>query len=91
MAQQAVANSPLEFSVSDTATIVEMDDDGVAPYMGANHPRNPSGAVSAAAQTPAQTVRSLFQTEAVAIKAVNYQSWGTLRDGSVNRITGVAY
>lgn len=91
MAQQAVANSPLEFSVSDTATIVEMDDDGVAPYMGANHPRNPSGAVSAAAQVPPQTVRSLFQTEAVAIKAVNYQSWGTLRDGSVNRITGVAY
>ena len=91
MAQQAVANGPTTFDVNDTSTIVEMDDDGVAPYMGATQPRNPSGAVSAAAQVPPQTIRSLFQTEAVAVKMVTYQSWANLRDGSVNRITGVDY
>lgn len=91
MAQQAVANGPTTFDVNDTSTIVEMDDDGVAPYMGATQPRNPSGAVSAAAQVPPQTIRSLFQTEAVAVKMVTYQSWANLRDGSVNRITGVSY
>jgi HK97 family phage major capsid protein len=92
MAQQAVANGATTFEVSDSATIVEMDDDGIAPFMGANYPRSPSGAVGGAApQTPAASVRSLFQTETVAIKSVQYLSWAVLRAGSVNRITGVSY
>jgi len=49
MAQQAVASGPMDFTVSDSATIVEMDNDGVAPYMGANYPQSPSGAVGGAA------------------------------------------
>ena len=92
MAQQAIASGPMDFTVSDSATIVEMDDDGVAPYMGANQPRSPSGAVGgAAAQSPEASVRSLFQTETIALKLVQYLSWATLRAGSVNKITGVAY
>ena len=92
MAQQAIANGGITFDVSDSATIVEMDDDGVAPFMGANYPRSPSGAVGGAtAQIPAASVRSLFQTETVAIKLVQMLSWAELRADSTNRITGVSY
>ena len=92
MAYQAIASGQITFEVSDTATIVEMDDDGVAPYMGANYPRSPSGKVGGAvAQTPAAHVRSLFQTETVAIKMVQYLSWAEMRANSTNRITGIAY
>jgi hypothetical protein len=92
MAEQAIASGPMNFEVSDTATIVEMDTDGVAPFMGDNYPQSPSGAVGGAApQTPAASVRSLFQTETVALKNVQMLSWKVLRVGSVNRITGVSY
>ena len=95
MAHQAVANGPIMFTVSDSATIVEVDDDGVAPAMGAGQPRNPTGAVGGAngagTTTPLSPVRSLFQTETVAIKQVQYLSWAQLRDGAANRITGVDY
>lgn len=93
MSAQAVSSGAQTFSVSDSATIVEMDDDGVAPYMGENYPRNPSGQVGAAARDTVNTpgIRSLFQTETVAVKMVQYISWATLRAGSVNRITGVSY
>ncbi len=93
MAHQAIANGAIDISVSDSATVVEMDDDGVAPTMGANYPRNPSGQVGDAARDTVNNpnIRSLFQTETVAIKLVQYLSWASLRDGSVNRITGVAY
>ena len=95
MAQLAVASSAPTISVSDSATIVEVSDDGVAPAMGAAHPRNPTGAVGgpngAGTTTPLSGVRSLWQTEAVAIKSVQYLSWATLRSGAVNKITGVDY
>jgi hypothetical protein len=95
MAQQAVADGATRFDVSDTATIVEVDDDGVLPDMGAEQPRTPSGAVGgpggSQTTTPLSPVRSLFQTETVAIKSVQELSWAVLRDGSVNRITGVSY
>ncbi len=92
MAHQAIANGAMTFTVSDSATIVEMNDDGVAPYMGANYPRSPSGAVGGAvAQTPEASVRSLFQTETVAIKLVQYLSWAEMRANATNRITGVSY
>jgi len=93
MAQQAVARGGLEFSVSDSATIVEIDDDGVAPEMGAAQPRDPTGSVSDASRDTVNNpnIRSLFQTETTAIKLVQELSWANLRDGSVNRITGVSY
>ena len=82
------------FTVSDTATIVEMDDDGVQPTMSANYPRSPvTGQVGDAARDTVNTpaVRSLFQTETVAVKNVQFLSWQMMRSESVNRITGVAY
>lgn len=93
MSQQAVANGAMMFDVSDSATIVEIDDDGVAPTMGADYPRDPSGSVGDSARDAVNNppIRSLWQTESVAVKLVQYLSWATLRDGSVNRITGVSY
>jgi hypothetical protein len=95
MSAQAVANGAQRIEVSDSATIVEVDDDGVAPAMGADYPRSPTGQVGGAdgagTTTPVSPIRSLFQTESVAVKLVQYLSWGTLRANSVNRITGVSY
>jgi len=95
MSAQAVARGGMQFSVSDSATIVEVNDDGVAPDMGASYPRSPTGAVGGAdgagTTTPLSPVRSLWQTESVAVKCVQYLSWASLRDGSVNRITGISY
>ena len=93
MAQQAVANGPITFTVSDSATIVEVNDDGVDPEMGAGYPRSPSGTVGDAARDTVNNppIRSLFQTETVAIKQVQYLSWAQLRADATNRITGVSY
>jgi HK97 family phage major capsid protein len=98
MAQQAVARGAMRFDVSDTATIVEYDDNTAAdPHMDAGAPRSPNtGTVSDAinatdAASGLGNVRSLFQTETVAIRTIQDLSWATLRTGSVNKITGVAY
>jgi HK97 family phage major capsid protein len=82
------------FTVSDTATIVEVNDDGTDPTMGADEtPRTPSGTVADAARDDVNNppIRSLFQTETVALKHVQYMSWHKLRSGCVNRITSVDY
>lgn len=93
MAEIAVAQSAPVVDVSDTATVVMVDDDGVQPDMSATYPRSPNtGQVSDAAGTiPPSPVRSLWQTESVGIKSVQYLSWHNMRPGSVNRITGIAY
>lgn len=82
------------FSVSDTATIVEIDDDGVAPTMGADEtPRTPSGTVGDAARDTVNNppIRSLFQTESVAVKMVQYLSWHKMRSGCVNKVHTIDY
>ena len=103
MSAQAVGNGAITFDISDTATFVEIDDQGASsttnPAMEQAYPRTDmSGQVgdaathnSDAANTTKAPIRSLWQTESVAIKMVQYLSWATLRDGSVNRITGVSY
>ena len=103
MSAQAVANGGMTFDVSDTATFVEIDDQGASsttnPAMEQTYPRSDmTGQVGDAAthnsdalNTTKAPIRSLWQTESVAIKMVQYLSWATLRDGSVNRITGVSY
>ena len=94
-AQIAAAVGAPQFSTSDTATIVEMDDDGVEPSMtGGVYPRTPrTGQVGDEARetTNPGPIRSLFQTETVAVKNVQYLSWHRMRSECVNRITGVAY
>jgi HK97 family phage major capsid protein len=95
MAEIAIAQANPVVTVSDSATIVMVDDDGTPPAMGAAAVRNPSGQVlgvtGANSTTPVSPTRSLFQTEDVAIKSVQFLSWKNLRTGSVNRITGVSY
>ena len=96
MAQIAIGLGTPMISVSDTATIVEVNDDATQPAMSVAQPRSPNtgavgGAGGANTTTPLSPVRSLFQTEAVAVKIVQYLSWAKLRSGCVNRITGVAY
>lgn len=93
MSEIAIAQNAPTVEVSDSATLVMVDDDGVAPEMGAAYPRDPTGSVGDAARDTVNTppIRSLFQTETVAIKSVQYLSWHNLRAGSVNKITGVDY
>jgi hypothetical protein len=103
MSAQAVANGGMSFDVSDTATFVEIDDQGANtttnPAMEQAYPRtDQSGQVGDAAtwnsdalNTTKAPIRSLWQTESVAIKMVQYLSWATLRTDSVNRITGISY
>ena len=103
MSAQAVASGGMTFDVSDTATFVEIDDQGASsttnPAMEQTYPRSDmTGQVgdaathnSDAANTTKAPIRSLWQTESVAIKMVQYLSWATLRADSVNRITGVSY
>ena len=93
MAEIAVAQSAPMVDINDTATVVMVDDDGVAPDMGANYPRSPTSQVGDAARDTVNNppIRSLWQTESVGIKSVQYLSWHNMRAGSVNRITGVAY
>ena len=97
MAHQAVSSGAMTFEVNDSATIVEYDDAAPAPTMSQAQPRSPvSGSVSDAvtaadAAGGLGNVRSLFQTETVAIKSVQYLSWAQLRADATNRITGVSY
>ena len=103
MSAQAVGIGSTTFDVSDSATIVEIDDSGsngtTNPAMEQAYPRtDQSGQVGDAAthnaddlNTTKAPIRSLWQTESVGVKLVQYLSWATLRDGSVNRITGVSY
>jgi hypothetical protein len=103
MSAQAVALGPTTFDVSDSATIVEIDDQGANattnPAMEQTYPRaDQSGQVGDAStwnadalNTTKAPIRSLWQTESIGVKLVQYLSWATLRDGSVNRITGVSY
>lgn len=98
-AEMAVAQTGAGFDVSDTATIVEYnDDDQTDPHMTPNtHPRTPNeGSVDAAinaadAASGQGPVRSLYQTHSVAVKMTQYISWHRMRTGCVNRITGIAY
>jgi len=103
MSAQAVASGGMTFDVSDTATFVEIDDQGASsttnPAMEQTYPRTDmTGQVGDAATHNSDAlnltkapIRSLWQTESVAIKMVQYLSWATLRADSVNRITGVSY
>jgi hypothetical protein len=99
----ASAVSAPAFEVNDTATLVEIDTDGPnatdKPAMEDAYPRtDQTGQVGDAAtwnsdalNTVKAPIRSLFQTETVAVKNVQYLSWHRMRTACANRITGVAY
>jgi HK97 family phage major capsid protein/HK97 family phage prohead protease len=91
----ATAFGTPEFMVSDQATIVMADDDGVAPTMAATNAVNPAaGSINvsdAAGTTPPTVVRSMFQTWSTALRMVLPISWGMMRPGTAAYITGVAW
>lgn len=91
----ATAFGTPEFMVSDQATIVMADDDGVDPTMADTNAVNDSGGSlhvsdAVAAQPPA-VVRSMFQTWSTALRMVLPISWGMMRPGTAAYITGVAW
>lgn len=83
-----------EFDVSDQATIVMADDDGVAPTMTNGNAISDAGSIhvsDAAGTTPATAVRSMYQTWSVALRNVMPISWGMMRTGTVAYVTGVSW
>lgn len=77
----ATAFGTPEFEVSDVATIVEANDDGVAPQV---------TTVGAAATADAPPIRSLFQTWTTGVRMVMPLSWAMMRP-TASYITGVAW
>ncbi len=83
-----------EFNVSDQATLVMADDDGVAPTMADTNAITDAGSLhvsDAAGTTPPTVVRSMFQTWSVALRMVLPISWGMMRPNTVAYLTGVAW
>ena len=83
-----------EFDVSEQATLVMADDDGVAPTMAATNAINAAGSIhvsGAAGTTPPTAVRSLFQTWEIGLRMVMPISWGMLRTGTAAYLTGVSW
>jgi HK97 family phage major capsid protein/HK97 family phage prohead protease len=76
-----------QFETSNQATIIEADDDGTPPYVGP--PAGIEDIGSAAASTPPATVRSLFQTDSVALRQIMPLSWNQFRVANSYALTGV--
>ncbi len=88
------AADPVAIDASATATLVLTDSADPDPHMGAG-----DGTVTeptsthisdAAATVPPSDVRSLFQTNSVALRMIAPISWGMRSEGKVAYITGVA-
>jgi HK97 family phage major capsid protein len=81
-------DSPV-FETSNQATIIEADDDGTPPYVGP--PAGIEDVGTALASTPPATVRSLFQTDSVALRQIMPLSWNQFRVANSYALTGVAW
>lgn len=88
-----------EFDVSDTATLVMVNDDGTDPSMYHNTTEAPDVDVAGSAKVsdaagitggPA-VVKSLFQHWAIGLRMVMPITWGMFRTGTVAYVTGVAW
>lgn len=83
-----------EFDVSEQATLVMADDDGVAPTMADTNAVSVAGSLNvsdAAGTTPPTVVRSMFQTWELALRMVMPVSWGMMRTGVVAYLTAVSW
>ncbi len=83
-----------EFDVSEQATLVMADDDGVAPTMADTNAISAAGSLhvsDAAGTTPPTAVRSMFQTWEMALRMVLPISWGMMRAGTVAYVTAVSW
>lgn len=84
MKQVAWAPSAPTFEVSDSATLVEADLDGSAPEV--------SDVGTAARDTVNDpNIRSLFQTNSIAVKHTQDLSWHKMRSGCVSRLHTIDY
>ena len=83
-----------EFDVSEQASLVMADDDGVAPTMADTNAISEAGSLhisDAAGTTPPTEVRSMFQTWEMALRMVLPISWGMMRAGTVAYLTAVSW
>lgn len=83
-----------EFDVSQQATLVMIDDDGVAPTMADTNAISAAGSVhvsDAAATVPPSEVRSMFQTWETALRMVMPISWGMMRSNVTAYLTAVSW
>jgi hypothetical protein len=83
-----------EFDVSEQATLVMADDDGVAPTMADTNAISDGGSLhvsDAAGTVPPTVVRSVFQTWEVALRMVLPISWGMMRPNTVAYLTAVSW
>jgi hypothetical protein len=83
-----------EFDVSEQATLVMADDDGVAPTMADTNAISAAGSLhvsDAAGTTPPTAVRSMFQTWEMALRMVLPISWGMMRSNTTAYVTGVSW
>lgn len=78
------------FSVSDQATIVEVDDDGTDPTTSGGGLADISDVTTGVNATPAANVRSLYQTDSSALRMIMPLSWAQFR-GSVHVINTVTW
>ena len=83
-----------EFDVSDQATLVMADDDGVAPTMADTNAVSEAGSLKvsdAAGTTPPTVVKSMFQQWSVALRMVLPISWGMMRTNTTAYLTAVSW
>ena len=85
---------PAEVDVSQTATLVLANDDGVAPTMADTNAVSVPGSIQvsdAAMTVPPTQVRSTFQTYSTALRVVQPVEWGTLRTGRTSYLSAVGW
>ncbi len=85
---------PPAFRLSDSATLVMIDDDGVAPTMLAPGAITTTGSVkvsdAATVDGGPAVVASLFQQDATSIRLIQPATWQMVRDGTAF-VSGVSY
>jgi HK97 family phage major capsid protein/HK97 family phage prohead protease len=78
------------YDVSNQATLVMLDDNGVNPTMNMDQATVRVDQAAGVAGGPAR-VQSLFQQDTIGIRMKMSLSWGLMRQGMIGMITGAAY
>ena len=82
------------FDTSEQTTLVFANDDGVAPTMADTNAVSVAGSLNvsdAAGTTPPTVVRSMFQTNELALRMLMPISWAQLRSGTVAWLSAVSW
>ncbi|MEP3333608.1 phage major capsid protein [Sedimentitalea sp.] len=87
-----VALEQPEIDLSNSATLVMANDDGVAPSMAETDAVDVAGSIQVSdADGAGAQVRSMWQSWSVAVRFVQPTSWALARPGAVSVLTGVAW